>query len=796
MFHPIGEPPASSEWSARDYVLYGRYCEPETIAAGIERLRAATGSRAAILVVYLDRTIFHSLLLVAHEDEKTKAGLQKRLTGGTRYGLHGRSPFERFARGGLGEAEMLEELRGTPPFVHVSDLLSGDVRVVSRTIPVGRGIGLGLASVPIQALLVDPQRVEGTEDDLDELLVMVNASAAVAVHANIETERRVDAALDRVNHLVAVGDPQTDSVEEGEDEATASFLGALLKETLTLTSSDVGNIYFANPDGKRLSLVAAVRNARPRKALDVDDDRSIVSWVYRRRRPMVINDIAEFLDRNPQSGFINVAGTAEPYAELAMPIMQYGLGSGGVKVIGVVNVEKLGGGLGRFTYRDATILRSVAHRLSLWSAYATAHRASVAIAALTRRNAGVRDLDDDASPPDLDPRVPVDAEAARETIEATLRTVHDLTRSYSATLRLLSPDRRSLMRFAAHPPERMTDPDGGIWIGRRDSVVAWVAREGRPCSLWNVRDSLARRRYRGLEGCRDVGRETRSELCLPVFVSGRLVGVLNLESRFVAGFADAAGIGAAFAEQLGLAIQNARRSYEQAVLSMSTATTANVHELGKLADRLRELGQRILDPDAALAEDEDEAPEQRLPLPDRLAAIAAEVDTCSRSGVDLPELPPVTTSALVRQTLVDLAREDTFELRNPGIADAVHHGSDALALRVALTALFDNAYRRAANSNPGCYVAWRTTKVGGRDYLTLMVGNNIVVPPDEAVVKDLFRRPIRYGSDRTRLGAFTAGALVRALGGDVFVRHSTPPRFVVGIDLPLAPRAVDLEEAA
>lgn len=50
----------------------------------------------------------------------------------------------------------------------------------------------------------------------------------------------------------------------------------------------------------------------------------------------------------------------------------------------------------------------------------------------------------------------------------------------------------------------------------------------------------------------------------------------------------------------------------------------------------------------------------------------------------------------------------------------------------------------------------------------------------------MFRVPLFEKGGRTHVGAFTAGALARSLGGDIYVHRSTPPLFVVGLDLPIS----------
>jgi len=236
------------------------------------------------------------------------------------------------------------------------------------------------------------------------------------------------------------------------------------------------------------------------------------------------------------------------------------------------------------------------------------------------------------------------------------------------------------------------------------------------------------------------------------------------------------------AEQVGLALQHARRIHEQTVLSMSTASTASVHELAKAVGRLRALS-RTYERDPELA--------------DALREIADHVAKCIQSGAELTHEPRVSLSNLLTQVLRDLGLEGVVKVRGTPRPDLQLRASDVLSLRVALTELFDNAKNNVYNSDPQLEARWSRHTVGGRDYATLLIGNTIGLERSERLLRLLFRLPLRdEDGDRVHLGAFTAAVLVRSMGGDVFVHISKPPAFVVGVDIPLDLSVTEGEAAA
>lgn len=758
-------------WTAADFLLNGRYCEREEIAAAVSGLRAATEARLALLIAYRDVTLFHTLLLIADEDGQRGRERQAKLLAGNRWRQPENLPLEKLGRGD-GQRELLSSLKEHPPFEQIGDVLQGAMKVLHRSSPSSTASAATPTPASIHVVLVEPKREppeREIESALDELHMMVNGSAAAVVHGNLKAEEIVDRAL-AVNGST-ISPQSTDSAASPQSGELGRFAKSLLKEALDLTGSRLGNVYMADRDGKHLELIAHERNTKPRWQIEIEDRKSVVSWVYRRNRPMVINNIPDFLRDRP-GGFIDVAGDlGTPQRELAVPIVQHFSAEGHDRVIGVVNVEKLkdggGGNNDVYSYRDVTVLRSVAHRVALKRASSLVEQASATLAGLMKRSTSAAEWRDD-SDGKVDSRIPADAIAAKDIVVEALGGVHRLTQSFSASIRLLSPNRHWLVRFAAFPAARMNDSPRAIKVEDRESVTAWVAREGIICNLENVRDRREFRRYPDLQKWLDVGRETLSELCIPIVVGGRVTGVMNLESRFRYGYADSVGIAGAVAEQVGLAILHARRFHEQAVLSMSTATTANVHELGKLSDRLAEL----------VPKHEGESAEE-------LKSIADGIVRFSRSGADLPDLPPVSIRDLVHDVLRELRLSSVFEIYQEPPETMIYTGADALTVRGALIALIDNANRKS-DDDPDCGIAWRTSRVGGKEYGTLLIANRIALDLDPDDLRQIYRRPLRREHHtRVRLGAFTAGALMRSLGGDVFVEYSRRPYFIVGLDLPV-----------
>jgi GAF domain-containing protein len=762
-----------TDWTPADYVVYGRYCEVDVLFARLEKLRIAAGTTAALLLAFRGVTLFHSLLLLSHVNSGRQRALQDRLV--SRPFVPGRDApaFTRLARDASSTAS-IAELASHPPFSELNELFAEPTSLLSPpSLAATSASTPGSIPASLHVLLFGPEQVAKTtalNQELDHLLTMVNASAPVVVHGSLAAEREADAAIDEVESS-NVHDPIATPVFEPSlrDHGipiSEAVLQTLLDSALSLTRSSVGNLYFAQRDGETLDLAAATRNARPIPLIPINDPDSVVAWVYRRRRPMVINDITEYVRMHPTSGYRSVAGeTLDPYAELAVPIVQSSLGSRGGSVVGVINVEKARpADTGYYTYRDLTLLRSVASRLSLWCAHNLLVDTSRSLAQLTRRHALPADLPTGPHPDRTVDAVPADAWSAKTTVDDILLTVYQLTRSHSATVRLLSPDRQHLVRFCAFPTTRLDDEFGAIPVSNTGSVNTWVARTSQECYIRSLRERGARRDYRGLSGHLEARSGTLSELCLPLFVNGRFVGTFNLESRYRDGYADSRELVSAVREQVSLALQHGRRAQEQTVLSMTLATSANVHEILKKAERLAT------------------APADTADFGEVANSIIQLIDL---GAADIDPQPSATTTEIAHTVIAELNYANIVHFRNEAPITLHHAGLEALILKLIFRELFRNAYAASLKVNLKCTIRWLVTRVGGKRYLTANVANEIRFPVAPETTRALFRVPVHYDASRTHIGAFTAGALARSLGGDVYVHRNSLPLFIVGLDLPL-----------
>ena len=119
-----------------------------------------------------------------------------------------------------------------------------------------------------------------------------------------------------------------------------------------------------------------------------------------------------------------------------------------------------------------------------------------------------------------------------ETLESILQMALEVTGAQYGIFRLLDKDGENL-NTRAFAGEHLARPQVEALPLNSNSVMAWVARERQPVCISDLREESWSQIYYPL----DAALEMRSELAVPLIgASGRLEGVLNLESPVVGAF--------------------------------------------------------------------------------------------------------------------------------------------------------------------------------------------------------------------------------------------------------------------
>ena len=583
---PTDPPPL---WQAEDYIIHGKYADLRSIRNHLLHIRHATAADAVLLLVYQNEPLLHhasritdstqhhasrtrlfqSLLLVSHVEPRAEVHLGNLLRSHRVKNLPNLPDPAAVASW----QDISASLDKAEPFRHLTQTFPADT-------PARLIIHPHKPKFPKVAwfalILVNPARELPPESHaLSTLHLMINASVPVLVHRSLALINNADTVLSDYQSRAIRGaqhlyhshniSPLQHFPQHGR-QLIHDLAHSLLEAALKLTGSSVENLSLAAPDTRRLLLAAQINNTQPLDDLSLDDTLSVVGYVYSRKRPLLINDLSEFRQAHPHITYkwVGAPENKDPYAELAVPIPQVGIEAQERNVLGVINVENVHQDNSDFyTYNDLAILRDIALRFCLirQQLFSSIVDQSLAeMAPFGRLENQLRMPDYDAAPDDQD--IPAEISLVKQLIHNALRQLFELTDSASAIVRLLSPDGSCLIRFLAFPKDGMQLPFRRIDICRRDSVNAWVAREGKPCHIPDLYVPKPFRIYKGPSKNLQLRPTARSEYCTPVILRGRVIGAINLQSEYANAYAGAEPLIATMTEQIRLAILFSRTAAE------------------------------------------------------------------------------------------------------------------------------------------------------------------------------------------------------------------------------------------
>ncbi len=423
---------------------------------------------------------------------------------------------------------------------------------------------------------------------------------------------------------------------------------------------------------------------------------------------------------------------------------------------------------------ELSLLRNASLRVALFSSQRESHAGASALARfISSSPASPRPSSKNAVPSQdqelrADLSLPEDLTGLRPDFSALVEEAARATGADSTVLRVIvtraskSRTQHRLARFAVYPSAAANDEHWALPL-KADCVTAWVARTGLPCKLPDVADPEAFNPYPGLTRTLKVlGRNTRSEVCLPILADGRLMGTLNFESRQRFGFEHTTGIAAAFAAEAGSLLERHRAAIAETVLSLASRLHRHSHYFLQQTDELEAISNAY--PDIEIAG-----------TLDRMRAVLRGVATSPR--------PPLRSRSLIHLIEEAIATTQGIQHRWLGIPPHEHlvELKHIRPVFEALTDIFDGVRTNKALGEP-VFLNLSASMLGGKAFCDLVITETTQHPIARSLETKLFRLPVEPPSPQTgrpHLGSYTAGALLRSVGGDARIRlQAESPRYV------------------
>ncbi len=368
---------------------------------------------------------------------------------------------------------------------------------------------------------------------------------------------------------------------------------------------------------------------------------------------------------------------------------------------------------------------------------------------------------------------------ARGRINELLRNIYTFTNSCSVTLRLLSVEEKDLIRFAAYPEERIADKDRNIRIKNYiiqkedetniNSVNVWVLEKGRQCymgniNIFNSKEEKHQQYYRQIKDSYEnlskflsSRAKVVSTICLPVFVDGKIIGTLNLESRYEYEYYEEQYLISIAVQKIANIIRMARKRVEQKIISINAKSILYSHELIKCAQKLKECAQKLKE----LKFDVNKINE----VIETLFQITKQDKENIYSNYEAHSMNEEIKKILEEQGITEycsIKEHSKSDLGNLKPKNEVAH-----QIIICFREIMNNFRKQILSMTGGSLNinTARNCRHGGKKYYKFFFRSTY--SQDINNTEDVYKIPIEK-TDRYHIGAFICGAIIRGLGGDMF----------------------------
>ncbi|WP_448624085.1 GAF domain-containing protein [Geodermatophilus sp. URMC 64] len=550
------------------------------------------------------------------------------------------------------------------------------------------------------------------------------------------------------------------------------------------TGSPEGRL-IAHPSSKSMEQGCEIRTSK--LGLQSTAMPSLASIAFQRKRPQMLPHRPEIGQAPISTWLVN---NADARVEIAVPVPA---APGGMftPYAGVLVLCRDLHGQPYGNY-ELALLRNVALRIALLRTTLMMDRASSAIASTAQLFAVTEDANDPEDEEQSFLQWAVDRPEASVAQEAYLPTdfadtlpklvpmveaAGSLMGAQSATLRFMTLtedrsrpyDEMALTKVVEWPSLSPTQSGPRQIKITEESITGWVVLHGKVCHVGNINVPADLARFHGLRGAlRTPGLQTRSVLCIPIKVDQRVVGTLLFQSAHANAFAILENVGRASAAQVAILLSAIRRRQLREVLSIGSDVQSSAHELMGLADDLRK---------ACYASEHAGS----------RALLQSSVDTLAEviGALNAESAPPASQSdsleALVRRAA---SRAGVSFPRLSSLGYPVHWGERASRrFYLAMYEIFRNIDHYGTISPEGFPLVIATVRtLGGRRFIDVAITHEISESLGEKA-RNLYRVAIA-DNERLHFGAYTAGAIVRSLGGEVFAKEISRDRLLTLVSIP------------
>jgi signal transduction histidine kinase len=346
--------------------------------------------------------------------------------------------------------------------------------------------------------------------------------------------------------------------ELGRDVSNTLDLDTILTRTVERLGAafQSGSITLLN-DQNELEIVAAVGGIdEAARQVRLKIGEGIAGWVAERGIPFLCNDV--LAEQRVVPAALDVGTNRRIRSYIAVPLRTGG------RVLGTLNVES--DQPNAFTYEDVDLLEAVAAQIGGPIVSTRLYQESQHLAEqVKRRNEHLTVLNQIA-------RTAVSTLDVEQMLASVAEQIQQGFGYGHVEIYTVGEDER-VLALAARAGRHLRNE-----LGHRVDAAHGLLGRAYATGRTQRADDLAE----ATDAAADAAREVRSQLCVPIVASGRVLAILNLESRRACAFTDeGVGVLETAADVLASAIENARlyqRAQEAAVLEERSRLARDLHD--------------------------------------------------------------------------------------------------------------------------------------------------------------------------------------------------------------------------
>lgn len=722
-------------WSPDQLILDGKPCSLDDLRSKLADIRHEVDAEDLLLIAEGRNTLLRSLCL---STSATSIGrdLSNHLKGERLVELKGVDFLRTLATGTLTHSDV-KSLSQLSPFEPLDQVRDWTIQLSRHGSSRAGGLTASLLVLAGSRKVPADKVSSGTR----ELAVMVNSTSEAGVYRDTALTREI-ASLRVIDDVGGV----------------KRFLDLLARRL----GVDGAAWYDINPRSDELRLVTHSEGPLdPAPIVSLEARSAVAVAAFQEHQPIVLmKGLSAFghkpTERKLESTWKQSIGG--PVAEAAIPIPSGPFGER-VRYSGVLSVASRDFSAQFIGPYELSLLRNATLRLALYSAQRDSNGAALALASYiaSAPSGRTRAKFIELPPKERQASIPEDIYSLKSQLEALAAEVAKATGSDTVVFRVLVCDAVGagtfyrLKRLAVFPQDTEFDEHDLVRLDT-NCVTAWVARTGTPCNLSNIDDPRTFDPYPGLtKTIRVPNRESKSELCLPIFADGRLLGTLNLESRQKYAFQHTVGIATAFAAEAGSLLERHRAAIAESVLSLASRLHRDSHYFLQLTEELARMAK----------ESESRRASSKLR---RIRSVLTGLTSRERIQKSV-HLTSLIEKSLQKQPIEYIWRDQPRE-------DVVISRQDSIRIGAAFADIFVGVRAHKAVGEP-IILSSHNVRLGGRLYTDIIVSERTQALMSLTLEDKLYRAPVARPNERDgrpHLGSYTAGALLRSIGGDARIR--------------------------